>query len=186
MIRHPSSPPALPNDPNKPLVLHSLNTVLGIGEWAVSNRPDEVLQTFALGSCVAVIFLHYPSRAVGMVHISLPDSRINPALAEERPGYFADTGISIVLEAFQQLLGYGRDLKKGMVVKMAGGASVMDAQHTFKIGLRNSLAARQILQERGLEPVAADVGGDFSRTVTVSLKTGQVQISRLGYPRVLL
>lgn len=186
MIRQHASTRALQNNPNRPLVLHSPNTVIGIGEWAVSNRPDEVLQTFALGSCVAVIFLHHPSRSVGMVHISLPDSRINPQLARERPGYFADTGITIVLDAFQQLLGYERNLKKGMVIKMTGGANVMDAQHTFKIGLRNSLAARQILQAQGLEPVASDLGGNFSRTVTVSLKTGQVQISRFGHPHWLL
>ena len=181
-----SSTRVLYNDPNRPMVLHSPNTVIGIGEWAVSNQPDDVLQTFALGSCIAVIFLHHPSRSAGMVHVALPDSSINPVLAEERPGYFADTGIAAVLESLQRLLGQGHALKRGMVIKMTGGANVMDTRGTFRIGSRNSEAARQILRRHGLEPVACDLGGDFSRTVSVSLKTGQVRISRVGHSSWLL
>ena len=50
---------------------------LGVGEYDATNRPDEVLKTMALGSCVGFIVLEPKSRTVGMAHIALSDSKIN-------------------------------------------------------------------------------------------------------------
>lgn len=151
--------------------------VVGVGEFAVSNNPGEVLKTFALGSCVAVIFLHQPSRSVALIHVALPDSGINPAMVAERPGYFADTGIAATIKALALCSGAGANLSKGMVVKMAGGANLMDAHNTFNIGKRNVLALKKILWPLGMGPVAEDVGGSFSRTVTVAVQSGRVILS---------
>lgn len=60
-------------------------TVIGIGELAASNEPGAVIKTFALGSCVAITLLDPPTRTVGMAHVALPDSRINPARAQLLP-----------------------------------------------------------------------------------------------------
>ncbi len=150
--------------------------VVGVGEFAVSSNPAEVIKTFALGSCVAVIFLHQPSRAAGLIHVALPDSGISPDIVRERPGYFADTGIPAILKAMSALTG-SANIAKGMVVKMAGGANVMDANNTFNIGKRNILALKKILWPLGMGPVAEDVGGGFSRTVTVSVRSGRVFLS---------
>ncbi|MDY7001637.1 MAG: chemotaxis protein CheD [Thermodesulfobacteriota bacterium] len=149
--------------------------VLGVGDFGVSKTPDEVIKTFALGSCVAVMLLHPRTKSVGMVHVALPDSKINLERARERPGYFADTGIPALVEAMAKVgaSGNGRDF----IVKLAGGAKVMDAGNTFNIGKRNVLAIKKILWKKGMGAVAEDVGGTISRTVAVSVDTGKILLS---------
>ncbi|ADH85371.1 chemotaxis protein CheD [Desulfurivibrio alkaliphilus] len=152
--------------------------VVGVGEFAVSSDPGEVVKTFALGSCVAVIFLHKPTRTVGLIHVALPESLISPDIAAKRPGYFADTGVEAILKEMGRCTGTcSTKLAQGMVVKMAGGANVMDANNTFNIGKRNILALKKILWPLGMGPVAEDVGGGISRTVAVTVGTGRVMLS---------
>lgn len=76
---------------------------IGIGELAVSKTNDQVLKTFGLGSCVAIVALDPKVRAVGLIHIALPDSSINPEKAQKLPGYFADTGIPHFLSEMAKL-----------------------------------------------------------------------------------
>ncbi len=150
---------------------------VGIGEYAVSNTPGEVIKTLALGSCVAVI-LHAPEkRLVGMLHIALPESTINQNMAQKRPGMFADTGISKLLEEMKK---HGWMAGNRLFVKLAGGASVMDPNHIFNIGKRNILAVRKILWMNRLGALAEDVGGSFSRSVSAAVDTGHIRLSSPG------
>ena len=154
--------------------------ILGVGDFGASNTPGEDVKTFALGSCVSVIFLDPKTRTVGMAHVALPDSSINKAKAAEKPGYFADTAIPALLD---KMAGLGCDKRgKGIVVKLCGGANVMDTNDTFQIGKRNALAIKKILWAHGMGPVAEDLGGTFSRTVSVSVSAGQVTLSSPGRP----
>lgn len=63
------------------------------------------------------------------------------------------------------------------MVKLAGGANVMGTNDTFKIGKRNLLTTKKILWKYGLAPLAEDTGGNISRTVSVSVNTGEVSLS---------
>ena len=60
--------------------------VVGIGEFAVSNEPDDVIVTHALGSCIAVCLLDPVARVGGLLHFLLPDSRINPGARADAAG----------------------------------------------------------------------------------------------------
>ncbi len=154
--------------------------ILGVGDYGASNCPGEDVKTFALGSCVSVIFLDPKTRSIGMVHVALPESSINKAKSLEKPGYFADTGIPALLTMMAKL---GCNPKgKGMVVKLCGGANVMDTNDTFQIGKRNALAIKKILWKYGMGPVAEDLGGNFSRTVSVSVDSGEIILSSPGRP----
>jgi chemotaxis protein CheD len=154
--------------------------VLGVGDYGASNSPADEVKTFALGSCVAIIFLDPKTRTVGMAHVALPDSSINKAKAAEKPGYFADTAIPALLELMSKS---GCDKRgKGMVVKLCGGANVMDTNDTFQIGKRNALAIKKILWSFGMGAVAEDLGKNYSRTVSVSVGAGQVTLSSPGKP----
>ncbi|PLX47544.1 MAG: chemotaxis protein CheD [Desulfobulbaceae bacterium] len=152
--------------------------VLGVGDLGASKNPPELIKTYALGSCVAVILIHPKTRVVGMVHVALPDSTINPQKARTKPGYFADTGIPALI---REMMGLGcSGGPKQMVAKIAGGAKIMDPNNVFNIGNRNILAVKKILWKYGVGPRAEDVGGVISRTVTVSAKTGRVTLSSPG------
>jgi chemotaxis protein CheD len=150
--------------------------VIGIGELRVANTPGSVLRTFALGSCIGLALVAPRLRAAGLLHIALPDSSINLKLALERPGYFVDTGIPILIK---KMLDYGCQYTD-LIVKIAGGANIMDPQGTFRIGSRNTLAVKKHLWRYKLGSVAEDVGDSISRTMTVVVDTGRVIITSPG------
>jgi chemotaxis protein CheD len=150
---------------------------VGVGEYAASKTTGDVIKTLALGSCVAVIMLDPKQRAVGMLHVALPDSSISKRRMEERPGLFADTGIPILLNEMKKL---GYNGNGNLVVKLAGGANIMDPNGTFNIGKRNVLAVRKNLWNHRLGAIAEDVGDTISRTVSVSTDNGRVILSSPG------
>ncbi len=146
---------------------------VGIGEWMVSNNPQDILKTYALGSCLAVLIYDHKRCIAGMIHIALPDSSIDPVKAQKRPGYFADTGLPLMIEAMKKL---GAE-RPNVRVKLAGGAAVMDDKGIFDIGKRNLLAAKRILWKSSLGAIAEDTGGDMSRTVTMLVEDGSATVS---------
>jgi len=150
---------------------------IGVGECKASKTPSDSLKTMALGSCVAVIMLDPKSRSVGLLHAALPDSSINRRRLLEKPGMFVDSGIPLLIKKMMDL---GYDGKSRMIVKLAGGASVMDPNHTFNIGKRNILAVKKVLWAHKMGTMAEDVGGTFSRTVTVVVNNGEITLSSPG------
>ncbi len=149
---------------------------LGIGEMGVIREPGQQLQTLGLGSCVAVIILDPVLQQVGMVHIALPDSSINPVKATQTPGYFADTAIPRLLAEMK----YQPPVRMPWIVKLVGGASVVDAKGVFNIGKRNILEIKRILWSNKLAVMAEDVGESFSRSVLTDVAEGRVYISAPG------
>lgn len=151
---------------------------LGIGEYGVVNQPGDIIKTHALGSCVAIIILDPATRTIGMAHIALPESKVHPARAEKLPGYFADTAVPMLLERLKEV-GAGGNLQK-LIVKLTGGANVMDKNNTFNIGKRNVLAIKKELWRHRMGARAEDVGGTLSRTVTVKMDDGKVVVTSPG------
>jgi chemotaxis protein CheD len=149
---------------------------VGIGDLEVSRNQEEVIKTYALGSCVAVIAYDKVNKVAGLMHVALPEASINPQKAAEKPGYFADSG----MPAFMAALKKAAAAQSFLVIKLAGGASIMDDNGRFDIGKRNILAIRKLLWKIGLGTIAEDVGGSISRTVTVSVATGEVTLSSAG------
>lgn len=150
---------------------------VGIGELAASKNTADLVKTMALGSCVAVIMLDPVNRSVGLLHVALPDSSINEKKKKEKPGMFADTGIPLMLKEMSKK-GYQNGGK--MIVKLVGGATIMDPNSTFNIGKRNILAVRKTLWKYRLGAIAEDVGENFSRTVSINVSNGKVIISSPG------
>lgn len=152
--------------------------VLGMGDLAATCRPDAGLKVHALGSCVAVVILDPAIRGVGMDHVAMPESRIAPEQARGKPGYFADTGIPALLDALKTCGSRARG--PDLIVKLVGGARVLDSQEVFNIGKRNLLQIKKTLWQYGMGAVAEDVGGSTIRNVTVDAMRGRVRISSPG------
>ena len=151
---------------------------LGIGEYGVVKNPGDVIKTHALGSCVAIVILDPTTRSVGMVHVALPESKVHPARAQKLPGYFADTGVPALIQMMKDM-GCASNLRK-LVVKLTGGANVMDKNNTFNIGKRNVLAIKKALWQQRMGAVAEDVGGTISRTVVIKVDDGKVLVTSPG------
>lgn len=148
--------------------------LVGIGDIAISNKSGDIIKTYALGSCVALIF-HAPKiPAVGMAHIALPDSSVGNGKSKSLPGYFADTAIPFMINEFKKL---GVVKNHEVRIKLIGGASIMDPNGHFNIGKRNVLTIKKILWQYKLGAIAEDVGEDYSRTVEAQVDTGVIIVS---------
>ena len=150
--------------------------VVGIGDFAVSDNPADTVVTHALGSCIAVCLFDPLAKVAGLLHILLPESRINPVRAKEQPATFADTGIPMLFNAAFRL---GAQ-KKRCVVHLIGGAEVTTSlanSATFDIGRRNILAARNSLWRNGVLIKGESVGGSLVRTVHIDVAHGAIQVT---------
>jgi chemotaxis protein CheD len=152
------------------------NIVVGMADCQVSKSRDQVLVTYALGSCIAVAIHDSVAGVGGMLHYMLPESAISPAKAGENPYMFADTGIPLL---FRRAYEYGAE-KRRLVVRVAGGAQVMDSAGVFNIGKRNYLALRKILWKAGVLVQGEDVGGNSSRTVRLEVGSGRFWLRGVG------
>ncbi|URA10367.1 chemotaxis protein CheD [Thermospira aquatica] len=147
--------------------------VIGIGEWAISDNPEDKITTYALGSCVALIVYAKKYKIGAMAHIALPSSHIDPARSDNQPAYFADRAVKLILDAFTS-----RNIPpKELEVKLVGGAQMLDPNGIFDIGRRNVLEIKKLLWQNMLAPRAEDVGGSFSRTVSLFIDDGKTIIS---------
>jgi chemotaxis protein CheD len=152
-----------------------VNSIVGISEMAVSNRDDDVLVTYSLGSCIGVTLYDPVARVGGLIHCMLPLSKLDPEKARARPCMFADTGLVALIQAVLELGGRTERL----IAKAAGAASLLDEQGLFRIGERNHTVMRKVLWKNNILIAAEDVGGTLPRTVylhmasgTTTLKTG--------------
>jgi chemotaxis protein CheD len=150
--------------------------VVGISDCKVSADQASTLVTYALGSCIAVAAHDPVSKVGGLLHYMLPESNIDAKKAEQNPYMFADTGIPKLMEV---LRASGVDPKR-MVVRLAGGAQVLDSQGVFQIGKRNYLAARRILWKAGILVAAEAVGGEVSRTTRLEVGSGRLWVREGG------
>lgn len=146
--------------------------MVGVGELALSSAHGVQLVTYGLGSCLAVA-IHDPQAQVGgVLHLMLPDSRLDPPRSLEKPAMFADTGLPMLFNAM-----FGLRAEFGRIrLFIAGGASVINGADPFRIGDRNLTAVKKFLQSCPCTVVAHDVGGTINRTVHLEVSTGTVSL----------
>lgn len=156
--------------------------IVGVADMAVSGHFDDVIITYSLGSCIAVV-IHDPLAGVGgMLHFMLPESSMDPEKARNKPAMFADSGIPALFKQSYQL----GAAKRNITVKMVGGARIMDENGIFNIGKRNYLAAQKILWRNNVLISKEHVGGNVNRTVRLEVGSGRVTVKVQGVGEVEL
>ncbi len=148
--------------------------VVGMGEYRVTDKEDDILRTFALATCVAVTAYSPMRRAAGMIHVVLPAPMDHKDRAE-RPSYFAETGIPLLINAMCRNFGLR---KEELQIQMYGGADSMLHQDIFNVGKKNIDAVKYALLNMGLTICKADLRGNESRTIAMDVKTGSVEVHR--------
>jgi chemotaxis protein CheD len=156
--------------------------IVGISDLKVSNNAGDILVTFALGSCIAVAIYDPLVKVGGLLHYMLPDSNLDLNKAQAQPGMFADTGVPLLFKSCYRL---GAE-KKRIVVKVAGGASILDDTNFFRIGQKNITALRKIFWKNNVMIEAEDTGSNYNRTVRLDLSSGKFLIkSSMGMMKEL-
>ena len=150
---------------------------VGMADLVVAKHPA-TLVTLGLGSCIGLVIFDQVSKAVGMVHIMLPDSRETKNIP--KPGKFADTAVPLLLEELAKL---GVN-KSQLRAKMAGGAQMFTMpgkdSAIFSVGTRNVEATTKMLAEAGIRVVASDTGGSKGRSVEFNTETMKFTVKTLG------
>ncbi len=153
-----------------------MDVIVDIADMKVSADPADELVTYSLGSCLGVSIWDPEVRVGGLLHFMLPQASVSPEKARTNPAMFGDTGIPALFRAAYEL----GAVKQRMIVKVAGGSSLLDDNGTFNIGKRNYVLLRKIFWKNGVLIDAEDVGGSLSRTMRLSVATGRVTIRNRG------
>jgi chemotaxis protein CheD len=139
---------------------------------------EDVLITQGLGSCVAILLHDAVAKIGGLAHVLLP----SPALGrmDSNPAKFPQSAVPRLLEL---MLTDGAQLSR-VSARLAGGASMfasLTPPGTVNMGERNLVAARQVLQSHGVPLVGEAVGGDFGRTVRLTVNDGKVEVITVAH-----
>lgn len=152
------------------------NIVIDIADMKIASGDDNYLTTYALGSCIAVAIYDPVTKIGGMLHYMLPEASLNPEKARQNPNMFADTGIPLLFRAAYR----EGAVRSRLIIKLAGGANVMDQSNYFNIGKRNYLAARKLLYKNNLLITSELVGGVSGKTMRLQLSDGKTEIKLPG------
>lgn len=153
-----------------------MDIVVGVGDMKVSNSPEAVIVTYALGSCIGVAIYDPMVRVGGVLHYMLPESSIDPVKAGKNPFMFGDTGIPLL---FKETYKFGA-AKNRLKVMVIGGAQILDQGGLFNIGSRNHTILRKMFWKNNITTSFEDVGGIVNRTLKLEVKTGEAQMKISG------
>jgi len=159
-----------------------MKVIVGISDMRIGNKPDDVLITYSLGSCIGVVLWDPEVKVGALLHYMLPDSSIDKDKAVSKPFMFADKGIP---QMFKEIYKHGAK-KSRMKVYVVGGSQVMDAAGMFNIGKRNQMVIRKMFLKNNVMITKEDVGGDVNRTISLDVGTGVVRMKVSGKGEVTL
>jgi chemotaxis protein CheD len=152
--------------------MSSRKLIVSVSDAKASCEAEDTIITYALGSCIGVCLYDSIVRVGGLLHYQLPESKMDPQKADEKPFMFADTGMKLM---FDMMAAMGA-VKKRIRVRIAGGAAMATGPKGFDIGKRNHLAIRKILWQHGVFVDAEDVGGDVPRNMYLNIADGVVVV----------
>lgn len=148
-------------------------TMVRMGELAVSRTPGHVLVSLGLGSCIGLALIDARSGVAGLAHVVLPDS----AGREDGAGRFADRAVPRLVAEVERL-GAVRPRLKAVLV---GGASMFKVgAGALDVGPRNEAAVRDALKALRIPIAATETGGNRGRTIRVTVDSGRVTSREAG------
>jgi len=151
---------------------------VGMADLKIVKEPD-VLTTLGLGSCVGIAVYDRVKKIAGLAHIMLPDSKQIKNNANKAK--FADTAIEIMINDMIKL---GASQSR-LTAKIAGGSQMFSfgngGSDLMKIGYRNTISTKEILENFKIPILAEDTGGNHGRTIEFYSETGDLLVKTIGY-----
>ena len=154
--------------------------VVGIADGKVVSG-NQVLVSYALGSCIGICLYDPQKRIAGMAHIILPGREY--AANKENAYKFADDG---VCELVKEMVGRGAR-ENMLVAKIAGGARMFSSSNIhMDIGEKNTEAVKLSLARKGIPLMAQDTGKNYGRTIFFYGENGKLEINSVRHALVVL
>ena len=124
---------------------------VGIADMKI-GKGNDLLVTYALGSCIGLCFYDQRTKTGALLHIMLP---LNMEPGRKNPLKYADTGIR---ETLRQLETQGASRSR-ITVKIAGGAKMFEVNggNLGNIGQRNIESVHTILRMEGIRLLGEEI-----------------------------
>ena len=143
------------------------------GEYYLT-KDDEVITT-VLGSCIAICIRDIKTGIGGINHFMYPISTDTVLDDNALPASsFGNYAMECLFNDFIAMGGNSENLE----IKMFGGGKILSSQ--AYIGDENIRFAKQFLLKNKYLITAEDIGGEFSRKLTYSPKSGKAMIRKLS------
>jgi chemotaxis protein CheD len=154
--------------------MSAAETMVRMGELAVSSASGHVLVSLGLGSCIGLALIDRRMGIAGLAHIVLPQSQGH---GQENPRKFADLAVPEMLSQLEELGARRVRLEAALV----GGASMFAVSAaSLEVGQRNEAAVRDLLRKLRIPVVAAATGGNRGRTIRVDVATSAITVREAG------
>lgn len=149
---------------------HAIDVFLQPGELYFGDHSTRIRTL--LGSCVSLVFWHPHRRIGGMCHYMLP-FRAERCMGD-LDGRYADEATAMLFREMRQIGTQPSEYE----VKVFGGANMFPHQQRGEdhVGMRNVVAAREIVKGHGLRCVAEHTAGIGHRTVIFDVWSGNVWV----------
>ena len=150
---------------------------VSIADAQVGRDSDQIYTV--VGSCIAVMLYDMKSRTGGMLHLMLDYHKGR----QDNPCKYADSGIPYLIE---QMVGRGARRGHLQGAKIAGGALMLQLGGEQNVARSNHAAVLQVLKTLGIQIIATDCGGSYSRRITFDTASGKVLVeSQQGARKIL-
>jgi chemotaxis protein CheD len=151
-----------------------METMVRMGELAVSATAGHVLVSLGLGSCIGLALVDRRMGIAGLAHIVLPAGE---GRAAENPRKFADRAVPELVGELEALGARPIRLEGALV----GGASMFAVSTaSLEVGARNEAAVREQLRALRIPVRAAATGGARGRTIRVDVASAVVTVREAG------
>lgn len=148
------------------------NIVVEIAAIRVSKNPEDILVTYALGSCLGIALYDPGKRVAGLGHFMLPDSRIENGSVNYNPLKYVNSGVPLLFKEMYRAGAERQNIRNAII----GGAKIMDDNEFFNIGRKNITALRKLFWRNNVLIQKQHVGGSINRTVRLNVATGTVSV----------
>ena len=138
-----------------------------------TGKAGDVLVTYGLGSCVAIVLYDPAKKLGGFAHVMLPSRSL--ARRDDVPGKTPQSAVPALLE---QLVALGANPRR-ITGRLVGGASLfasLSPPGSIQMGERNVVASREVLNQHGIPLVGELVGGERGRSVWFHIENGAVVV----------
>jgi chemotaxis protein CheD len=152
----------------------ALETMVRMGELAVSSEPGHVLVSLGLGSCIGLGLIDRRMGIAGLAHIVLPQSQGH---ANANPRKFADLAVP---EMLSKLEAAGARRVRLEAVRVGGASMFAVSSASLEVGQRNEAAVRDLLKAQRIPVVATATGGSRGRTIRIEVGSSAVTVREAG------
>jgi chemotaxis protein CheD len=138
-----------------------------------AGGAGDVLVTYGLGSCVAIMLYDPVKKLGGLAHIMLPSRSL--ARRDDVVGKTPQTAVPALIE---RLVILGANALR-MTGRLVGGASLfasLTPPGSIQMGERNVVASREVLNQHGIPIIGEMVGGESGRSVWFNLSDGAITV----------